>query len=252
LVKTFFLRFLAAGLVAWVAPSARAQATSRAGAKDDFILAGTVLRADSAVVIGADVQLLELGAATRTFTTDSLGHFLITHLTSRAVTLRVRALGYAPKQVEIRIQAEDGRAGVIISLEPSVTKLAGMSVNDTTDDPDRKLADFRARKGTNHFAHFVDEEEIDLRKPAFISEMLRPVPGVTVTPNGRFGNIVRLRGCSPLVWVDGVRMPGAQLDDLVSASDVAAIEVYNSFAGIPARYFDRTATCGTILVWIKS
>ena len=35
-------------------------------------------------------------------------------------------------------------------------------------------------------------------------------------------------------------------------AEVAAMEVYYSFAGVPSRYFDRTATCGTILVWLKS
>jgi hypothetical protein len=240
----------AAAIAALAAAPARAQ-RGKAG-QDDFILAGTVIRPDSTAIVGADVVLVELGAPTRTFRTDSLGQFLITHLTSRAVTLRVRAVGFAPRLLEVRIQAEDGRAGVIISLETAVTTLAGMAVNDTTENPDKKLADFRMRKATNHFAHFVDEEQIEKRRPAWVSEMLREIPGVTLTANGRMGNVVRLRGCAPMVWVDGVRMPGAQLDELVSPADVSAIEVYNSFAGIPARYFDRTATCGTILVWIKS
>ena len=66
------------------------------------------------------------------------------------------------------------------------------------------------------------------------------------------GNVLLLRGCAPLVWVDGVRVPGAQLDEVAPPEDVAGIEIYNSFAGIPARYFDRTATCGTILVWLRT
>jgi hypothetical protein len=52
--------------------------------------------------------------------------------------------------------------------------------------------------------------------------------------------------------VDGVRLPGAELDEYTQGNDVAAIEIYNSFAGIPVQYFDRTAVCGTILVWTKS
>jgi hypothetical protein len=43
----------------------------------------------------------------------------------------------------------------------------------------------------------------------------------------------------------------AELDDVVQPGDVAAIEVYRDFAGVPAQYFTRTATCGTILVWTK-
>lgn len=223
-----------------------------ASAPDDFLLAGTITGVSDSPVPNADVVVMELGLPSRVFRTDSAGHFLVQHLTSRAVTIRIRAFGYAPKTVEIRIQADDGRAGIVIPLEAAPAKLAGVAVNEQGDDPDRRLAEFYTRKATNHFAHFVDGEEIDRRKPSFVSEALRAVPGVTLTAGGRLGNVLRLRGCAPLVWIDGVRMPGAQLDELVAPGDVAGIEVYNSFAGIPSRYFDRSATCGTILVWIKS
>jgi hypothetical protein len=73
---------------------------------------------------------------------------------------------------------------------------------------------------------------------------------------------VRLRGCGvrgqsaekvgPMVWLDGVRLVGAEIDEVTQATDIAAIEVYNSFAGVPAQYLDRSAVCGTILVWTKT
>src|SRR6185312_12595303 len=87
--------------------------------------------------------------------------------------------------------------------------------------------------------------------PEHASDALRGIPGVSVTPGHRLGNDVRIRGCVPLVWVNGLRAINAQIDDVVAGSDVAALEVYNSFAGVPAQYLDRTATCGTILVWLK-
>ncbi len=84
-----------------------------------------------------------------------------------------------------------------------------------------------------------------------MSQVVRTIPGVTLIPS-RFGSVVRLRGCKPLLWLDGVRLPGAELDELIHPSEVAALEVYPSWAGIPAQYFDRSATCGTILLWTRS
>ena len=48
-----------------------------------------------------------------------------------------------------------------------------------------------------------------------------------------------------------MRARGAELDDVTRGGDVAAIEVYSSTAGVPAQYTDRSATCGTMLVWLK-
>jgi hypothetical protein len=33
---------------------------------------------------------------------------------------------------------------------------------------------------------------------------------------------------------------------------VLAIEIYSSFAGIPAQYVDRNTNCGAIVVWLKT
>lgn len=47
-------------------------------------------------------------------------------------------------------------------------------------------------------------------------------------------------------------MAGAELDEVVQRADVAGIEVYSALAGIPAQFLDRTAVCGTILVWTRN
>ena len=87
---------------------------------------------------------------------------------------------------------------------------------------------------------------------------------ITASNAREVGNIVRFRQCGvpgtgtsmertgPLVWVDGVRAKGAELDDVTQGEDIAAIEVYPALAGIPAQFFDRSAVCGTILVWTKT
>jgi hypothetical protein len=56
-----------------------------------------------------------------------------------------------------------------------------------------------------------------------------------------------------MVRVDDQRVPGAELDEVVSPSDIAAMEFYSSAAGIPAQYVERgNRLCGLILVWTKT
>ena len=63
-----------------------------------------------------------------------------------------------------------------------------------------------------------------------------------------------MRGCrdAPMVWLDGARVPGAELDEVIRPDDIAGMEVYASTAGVPAQFLDRTNRgCGTILLWTR-
>jgi hypothetical protein len=89
--------------------------------------------------------------------------------------------------------------------------------------------------------------------PRTASELLRSAPGVTLASNQSGGNAIRIRGCQPMVWLDDQRVPGAELDELIVPSEIAALEFYASSAGIPAQYLERgNRLCGLILIWTKS
>ncbi len=225
--------------------------TSASIARNDYAVHGTVIGLESAPVVNAEVVVTEGARPPRRLQTDSVGRFAVGGLSEATVSLRVRAFGYSPKTSSVTITSASHRASVTIVLDPLAAELTTAEITAAGADADRKLEEYFARKSSNGFGRFVDEAQIEKQKPRVVSEMLRSLPGVTLDPTGRIGNIVRIRGCSPLVWVDGVRQPGAQLDEVAPPNDVAGIEIYNSFAGIPGRYFDRSATCGTILVWLK-
>jgi len=225
---------------------------AQTGATAEYGVAGAVVSNDESPIANAEIRIEGKGKATLRITqSDSTGHFSAERLSDVPVMLRVRAFGYAPGAMAVTTSATTHHASVTVRLEATAARLAGVGITETSPDSDKKLAAYRERRGSNSFAHFVDGDAIAQRKPQFVSEMLRTVGGVTLEV-GKLGNVLHIRGCSPLVWVDGVRMPGAQLDEVAPPDDVAGIEIYNSFAGIPARYFDRTATCGTILVWLRS
>lgn len=244
---------IAAAAVAFALVAGRVQAQVSVPSAARYAVTGSIVDIDERPITNAEVRVETRSKRVLRITqSDTAGRFAAERLDDVPSVIHVRAFGYAPREVAVSVSSTTHRASLTVRLEETAAKLSGVDVTTTRPDSDAKLAAYRERRGSNSFAHFVDGDEIAQRKPQFVSEMLRPIGGVTVTASDKLGNVVRIRGCAPLVWVDGVRMPGVQLDEVAPPDDVAAIEIYNSFAGIPSRYFDRTATCGTILVWLRS
>lgn len=91
-------------------------------------------------------------------------------------------------------------------------------------------------------AYVVDRAELQARQTPFVEDVLRTVPGVTVTDQGAFGGLaaIRIRGASPdktLVLVDGVPVgdpadPNGAFDaSSLQTADVERIEVLNGPQG---------------------
>jgi Carboxypeptidase regulatory-like domain/TonB-dependent Receptor Plug Domain len=244
-----------------IAQSPVLQAPGGAG----YTVSGTIADRQGSPVIDAEVALIERDSATRFARTDQNGRFRMSDLAEPSLIIRVRRLGFMAQKVPIEIKSGDRSATVFVTLEQSVAALDPMRVVDDEGDtalPDARLEGFYRRAQTNSFGRYITEAMIAKARPNNVSDLMRTLPGVVVRPTGRIGNTVRFRNCSvqraspelvgPLVWVDGVRMPGAELDEVIQGDDVAAIEAYPALAGIPAQYFDRTAVCGTILVWTRA
>jgi hypothetical protein len=251
-------------LLCAAAPRGEAQLVAVASVTGTYRIAGTVAEQSGTPVPAAEVTVIERDTVRRIVRTDDKGKFLVDGLLRPDFQLRVRRVGFQAKRIDVRIASPDRPASVFVKLEPMATTLGTVRIDDESDDAiamDARLRGFYDRSQSNNFGRYIDEAALLKLHSQFISEALRRVPGVTIKPSRRIGNVVRLRNCGvnlesnehigPLIWVDGVRMPGAELDEVAQANDVAAVEIYNSYAGIPAQYFDRSATCGTILVWTK-
>lgn len=139
------------------------------------------------------------------------------------------------------------------------------------------------------FGDFIEATEHQREHMMLASDFVRRVPGLSIikgvvsTPRGAFrgaylqsftdgtgrqGGVIRTKiddGFSPCplkVLVDGMDM-GVDLDFVASRVEVAAMEVYKSFATVPARWQNTVsrgtrdiqgnpvATCGLILVWTR-
>jgi hypothetical protein len=253
-------RLLAPGLLAALCvfpPRATASAQGAqqqsAPARSGYGVSGTVADAEGTPIDAVEISIVQHDSTIRRVRAGDDGRFRIDGLPSPRFTLVARRLGFLPRTTRVSIDDGQHSTTVFVKLDAVADKLGTIYVDDAapdTRDPD--LREFYRRAQSNKLGYYIDENTMRALRPEFASEALRRVPGVVIRPSRRFGNDVRIRGCAPLVWIDGVRSPGAQIDDLVSGASVAAMEIYSSLAGVPPEYMDRSATCGTILVWLKS
>lgn len=216
-----------------------------------YRVSGIVTGSGGDAVVSAEIALLSEGVARQATVSGADGRFTLGDVPAGKAKLQVRRLGYEQRDVDITVAAETTPTYVAVLLRELPQKMEEVLVKA---DEQGRLREFSEHKHhPNSFGRYFDRSDIRKRNPAYASELFRTVPGVLVQSSSFGGNIVRIRGCKPLVWMDGQRVPGAELDEVARPSDIAGIEIYSSNAGIPAEYMDRNnRACGIIVVWTKS
>lgn len=214
-------------------------------------LKGIVIDISRTPIARAEIIAASGRAVLSQTTTASDGTFNLGIVPPGSVSVKIRQLGYEPKTVELQIGTER-TAPLDITLTASATELKQVVINVATEVG--PLDEFNQhRKQNRGSAKFFDQEEIRRRGAMYPSDLFRTVPGVTVKFGIAGGNAIRIRGCQPVVWIDGQRVPGAELDEVAAPGDIAGIEFYPSMAGTPAKYMERSERpCGTLLVWSRT
>jgi hypothetical protein len=217
-----------------------------------YHVSGTVSDGGGNPIDKAEVTLsAENRAVLQSVTTMVDGRFSIGNLSAGNGILHVRRLGYQEFDERVTIGA-DGKSSVVdVQLREVPQKLEEVLVKSDEEGRLREFAEHKNQR--SNFGRYFDRGEIRKRNPAFASELFRTIPGAQVQTSPSGGNTVRIRGCRPLVWIDGQRVGNAELDELVRPSEIAGLEIYPSNAGIPPEYMDRNnGACGIIVVWTKS
>jgi hypothetical protein len=119
---------------------------------------------------------------------------------------------------------------------------------------------------------FMEAGERDLRAVTSMSTLLRRFTGVRVIEPGFGSPVVLMREaslasnafgsgalytCGPSVFRDGFRIHNggrgdpAPIDELISISDVKALEIYRGSAEVPPEFKAGPGSCGAIIVWTK-
>ncbi|HEY8831411.1 MAG TPA: carboxypeptidase-like regulatory domain-containing protein [Gemmatimonadaceae bacterium] len=212
------------------------------------VVDGIVVDKGKTPVPSAEVELRRQGEASRMARSDNDGRFSFPGVQTGPLALTVRRMGYVAKTINMDVPAAGTSPTLEVELEEIPSDISSVIVESSKEH----LLEFYQRKGNNTFAKFFDSKDIQKRNPFYLSEMVSTISGANISSKGA-GNRILLRGCQPMVWLDGMRAPGAELDDVARPGDVAGMEVYPSNAGLPPEYQDRNnRMCGAIMVWTKN
>lgn len=212
-------------------------------------------------------------------TTNSVGAFKLMGIPSGNATFTVRKIGYGAGQFTIAIGAGETRHQTII-LTRINNVLTPVVVEETQLHQGLREVGFYERAGGFSRGTFLTPEILASRGTSRSSDYLLGVNGVRISSGARGGTplgtggymAISQRGrvaasgpCVMNVYIDGNRVNvgsdgagatpeggnGATLDDLISASDVGAIEIYPSGVTAPQKYTGVSQGCGSVLVWSK-
>jgi hypothetical protein len=175
-----------------------------------------------------------------------------------------RRIGYAPVRKSVTITKGE-REVLDLTMEPLPTTLPEVKVVERSGMKMGRLEDFWRRSRTGFGGHFVTREDLDQRKPIFLSQAVRPYLPFSalaqweVRPgdyqNDFYFRPTSLRSsqrCAPAISINGgVPITGWLVDDF-SVSEVEAIEVYKPrWSELPIEYshYPRAQNCGLVVLW---
>lgn len=239
-----FGRLRAFMLAALVTPvSLAAQATS---------VSGTVADAIGTPIAGATVSI---SGHPVTAATDEDGRFHLTAPSAGAFSLSVRRLGFAPASRDVTVNAGQAVRDLTIQMTAVASLLSPVLVNATRGAYKGRLAGYYQRLERRSGGYFIPRNAIDKKSYKNLSQLLRVVPGINTFALKTGGTTVRMRArqCRPLVWIDGVPMPTAEVDlDAFPVSTLHGVEVYPANANTPQDFvMNGNPGCGTIVLWSR-
>lgn len=240
-------------------------AAADAAAQDRVRIVGTVTDEQTGDgIASADVILRNAtGRRLRAVATDEAGRFQV--LLSRTAAVRIQTVrpGYRPTTTPVLHFDGHEFFEIEIRMDPDVVLLAPLEVvarAGTGRSP--VLAGFSQRLSAGT-GHYITRLDVQRRRPAYVTDLLADVPGVTLVSSGRgTQRLVRMvRGgaghCPVQIFLDGrlVTRPtgGAEfsVDDVVSPGSVEGIEVYRGLSTVPAEFFTPDADCGVVAIWTR-
>ena len=195
-----------------------------------------------------------MGSALDTTTCDGEGNFRF-DVHPGMYSFAVRSIGYAPTETAT-VRVGSGQVlNVTITVAVRLVTLEPLLVEgDSTPDHRGPLVGFHERVERG-MGVFVVREEVELRQPTKITDILYGKSGVRIySIRGELNKkMVRIGGarCTPMVWLDGTRVSNIEdrdLDELIYAYDLEGLEVYTT-SQIPAEFHGGDTHCGVIVLW---
>ena len=189
-------------------------------------------------------------------TADEDGRFYIGDLRPGKLMVLVRRVGFDPVYFTVTLP-EAANVQVRVRMRRNIIELSTVDVTDR--DPLRKLGFYDRMAAGN--GHFISPAMLAHMRPLRATDAFMSIPNVVVDRRGNRSRLVtsNLR-CEYAIVIDrvsvgrqGSRVRSTSPDDLVSASDLYAIEVYPRNRGLPVEFLGMSDEdgCGTVVIWTK-
>jgi len=207
---------------------------------------------------------------------DDSGRVTFSMKPKDSLNIQARRIGFQPYIGWVK---RDTTSGLYVADLPVLPRtLDPVTITGRRDTPLARTGFYdrvaRVQKGS-YAARMITPEELELRNPMKLSQILTGDNYVKVTPmNGRQVLLGRGVNCAMTVLLDGQRVMGtyeeaigslnppplsslSSIDDAVNAMSIAAIEVYGSVAAVPVE-LQRVAGsrmaqgCGLVAIWTGS
>lgn len=239
-------------------------------------LSGRVVTADGAEPVGgAGVRIRETGQRA---VTDGRGQFAFDSVPAGALTLETDHIAYRPTEAAVAVRGGE-RVRVELRVDDQVFQLDPLVVTARSRPllMDERMAGFYIRQARG-MGTFIDRDDLASRPTARVTDVLREVQGIRVAGTGGTGRVIqstrnplaRVSGCSPVVYVNGMRVSPHRVDpsvpdaarlnresmleavriiDAIPTDEIAGIEVYPGPSTVPGEFAGLDTDCGVIAIW---
>lgn len=219
-------------------------------------ITGTVVDTSGNVLPYVNVQV----GSTRVLTTDS-GRFVLRAASREAMKMLLLRIGFEPAEATIPAGSD---TTVRIAMTPVPVRLSAVQVSGTQMSSKLELRGFYGRmrdveRGINR-GYFITPEDLERRKPNFITQMLEGYPSIRVNSmyGQHYAQILGTGNCRMTVYLDGVRIIGKlnpraeePVNVVVKPNEIAGAEVYPRGIGAPPQYQELNGSCGIVLIWTR-
>jgi carboxypeptidase family protein/TonB-dependent receptor-like protein len=213
-----------------------------------YALNGIVVDQKQTPIVSAELTISRDGQSLMVLRTAEEGTFSFAGPGRGTIQVVVRRLGYKAHTTTVDLDRRTDAELLRIVLEAVPSEVAPVVVSSDGG----RLDLFYQHRKENPFGRFIDREQIEQSRVRMTSDLFRTVPGASLRPSRRYGNLIRLRGCQPQVWIDRVPIRDVELDEVTTPEEIAGIEIYSSSSSVPAQFMDRGGRgCGAIVVWTR-
>ena len=208
-------------------------------------------------IAGATIEVADRKGVTTVVTSDSMGYFIVHPRTAGRMTVHATHPSFIAVRTDTVTVGEKEMVALLVRMTRSAIPIAPIVVTARSRSA---LNGFYERQRRNAFGRYIDEEEIERKRPVTVEQLLRGRVGVQVERVVEKGStVVTLRGfditpCLANIFVDGLPFAqggGFDLEDLVPIGQLAAVEIYPDATSPPFEFMNASNHCGSVVFWTR-